>query len=59
MGILKDKVKEAFEMYKAGNFRGFVKGISDVSDVRWQNHKDIVDSEIDRQLTALNQKQGY
>jgi len=53
MGILIDKVKEAFEMYKAGNFRGFVKGISDVSDVRWENHKTIVDDEIDKQLTAL------
>ena len=53
MGILIDRVDNAFKNYKKGNLRAFVKEISNVSDVRWGFHKDIVDREIDRQLKAL------
>ena len=50
MGIIRERIKKAFEEYDKGNLREFVTRISDASDVGWPWHKGIVDAEIDSQL---------
>ena len=53
MGILRKKVESAFSMYKAGDLKGFAKALVDAGDVRFQFHRDIVDDEVENQLTKL------
>lgn len=53
MGVLQNKVKEAFGKYRAGDFEGFVKDLVDVGDVRWGWHRGIVDGEVERQLNKV------
>lgn len=55
MGILREKVKEAFREYKKGNLEQFVLLIAEVSDVGWEWHKRIVIDEIRIQLKLLEQ----
>lgn len=53
LGILREKIQKAFSMYKAGDFKGFVKALVDAGDVRYQFHRDIVDAEVEEQLNKL------
>ncbi len=53
MGILTDKVKSAFSMYEAGDFKGFVRALVDVGDVGYKFHRNIVNAEVEAQLKGL------
>ena len=57
MGILKERVRQAFSLYKAGDFKSFCKALVDCGDVRYQFHRNIVDEEVEKQLEKLNE--GY
>ena len=53
MSILRQKVKTAFNLYKAGDLKGFARALVDAGDVGYQWHRDIVDNEVENQLLKL------
>lgn len=53
MGILRKKVQTAFNLYKAGDLKGFARALVDAGDVRYQFHRDIVDDEVEKELNKL------
>ena len=55
MGIIKERVRRAFRLYKAGDLRGFVQELVDCADhsVKAQFHRDIMDAEIENQRRRL------
>lgn len=54
MGILKDKVRKAFDAYRAEDMRGFAIGLVDAGDAaRYEWHRRIVDEEVEAQLKLL------
>ena len=53
MGKLTERVGKAFEMYKAGDFKGFCHALADAGDVHYMWHKTIVDTAIDDELKKL------
>ncbi len=53
MGILREKVRTAFSLYRAGDLKGFAHALVDAGDVRYQHHREIVDDEVDKQLGEL------
>ncbi len=53
MGILREKVKKAFDAYKAGDLKTFAHALVDAGDVRYGFHRQIVDEEVDKQLSEL------
>jgi hypothetical protein len=53
MGILQERVRQAFSLYKAGDFKAFVRALVEAGDCRYQFHRDIVDSEVERQLSEM------
>lgn len=52
-GILRRKVESAFNLYRAGDLKGFARSLVDAGDVRYQFHRDIVDDEVEKQLNKL------
>ena len=59
LGVLRGQVVKAFDNLKGGDLRGFVEGISWVSDVRYAWHKSIVTNEIEKQLNDLCSEKKY
>jgi hypothetical protein len=55
MSVLRERVQNAFEILMKGDFDGFVRKLADTADVRWQNHRDIVNNEIEKQLAVNKQ----
>jgi hypothetical protein len=53
MGVFRDKVRKAFDAYKAGDLKTFAHGLVDAGDVRYGFHRQIVDEEVDAQLELL------
>ena len=53
MGILTNRVDEAFLKLKDGNFADFVKQIAFVSDVNYRFHFDIVMDRIEHNLDLI------
>ncbi|MFH2106509.1 MAG: hypothetical protein ABII22_04560 [Candidatus Micrarchaeota archaeon] len=53
MGILREKVQQAFSLYKAGDLKGFARALVEAGDVRYRFHRDIVDDEVEIQLSKL------
>jgi len=53
MGILKDRVANAFKLHKEGKFNEFCRALVACGDVRWAGHRNIVDAEVENQLKAL------
>lgn len=53
MGILREKVRKAFDAYRAGDLKTFAHGLVDAGDVRYGFHRQIVDEEVDKQLSEL------
>ena len=53
MGILTDKVDNAFEKLRQGNFNEFVREIADAGDVRYAGHKHIVMMRIEENLDRI------
>ena len=54
-GIIKERVRQAFRLYKAGDLRGFVQELVDCADhsVKAQFHREIMDAEIEKQWRRL------
>ena len=50
MGILKERVAEAFKQLDKGNFDLFAKQMIECGDVHWDWHRKIVDYEVDEEL---------
>ena len=53
MSILRQKVKTAFNLYKAGDLKGFARALVDAGDVGYQWHRDIINNEVENQLSKL------
>jgi len=56
MGIITERAKQTFDLYRQGNIEKFIKELVDMGDVMFQWQRDLVDDAIEYQIKKLKKE---